>query len=228
MGLSSKKQTTKTTQTNKPIYGAQIEGAARDVNQAYQGQKGAIKDVSNNFLGLHNDLLQNWRDGDPTITAAKGYVTDTLGSDPTNNPYLDQMVAQSNDNVRNTLQARMGTRGATGGSDYYGLIGRELGKNELGMRYSDYDRAMGRKAQAAGMAPGLAAADYISLLPALQTGEAGAMLPLKAAAANAASTGGLLGQYQTVNGTQTTKQSGGFLGDLLMSTLGAAGSYFGG
>lgn len=218
MGLSSKK--VKTESTTKPIYSGQIEGAARDLNSAYQGQRGAIGQVSNDMVDLSGDLLDRFRQGDPTIGAAKNYITDTLGSDPTNNPYLDDMVSMSNDNVRNTLQARMGTRGATGGSDYYGLIGRELGKNELGMRYSDYDQAMARKAQAAGMAPSIAAGEYLPLAAGMQAGSQGAMLPIQAAAANAAGTGGLLGQYTNQTGTQ--KQSGGFLGDLLLASVAGA------
>lgn len=217
MGLSSKK--VKTESTTKPVYSAQIEGAARDLNSAYQGQKGAIGQVSNDMVDLSGDLLDRFRQGDPTIGAAKNYITDTLGSDPTNNPYLDDMVAMSNDNVRNTLQARMGTRGATGGSDYYGLIGRELGKNELGMRYSDYDQAMNRKAQAAGMAPGVVAGEYIPLAAGMQAGQAGALLPIQAAAANAAGTGGLLGQYTNSKGTQ--KQNTSFM-DMLGMGIQAA------
>lgn len=220
-----KKKTT-TTQTNKPIYSSQIEGAANTQQAAYNQSRDKIAGVSDNLLGLSDDLLARFRDGDPAIDAAKGYVTDTLSGDPASNPYLDDMIAQTNDNVRNQMQASMGTRGLTGGSDYYGLIGRELAKNETGLRYTDYDREQQRRAQAAGMAPGLVAGEYIPVAGAMEAGTSGAMLPLQAALANSAGIGGLLGQYQNVKGTQ--KQSGGFFGDLLLSGLGAAGSYFGG
>jgi hypothetical protein len=53
---------------------------------------------------------------------------------------------------------------------------------------------------------------------AAQFGQQGAMLPLQAGALNAASIGGLLGQYQDVRGTQT--QNGG-LGGMLGGILGA-------
>ncbi|WPZ05487.1 tail fiber domain-containing protein [Pelagerythrobacter marinus] len=174
------------------------------------------------MLGLHEDLLARFRDGDPTIDAAKGYLTDTLTGDPTQNPYLDDMIAQTNDSVRNQLQAKMGTRGLTGGSDYYGLIGRELAKNETGLRYTDYDKAMDRKTQAAGLAPGVTAAEYIPVAGAMEAGQAGAMLPLQGALANSAGVGGLLGQYQNVKGTQ--KQSGSFM-DMLGMGLQAASMF---
>lgn len=213
-----KKKTT-TTSTNKPIYDKQIMGAANDLSSAYQGQKGAIQGVSSDLIDLSGDLLGRFREGDPAITAAKGYITDTLSGDPAQNPYLDQMIAQSNDSVRNQLQAKMGTRGLTGSSDYYGLIGKGLAQNETGLRYSDYDREMQRRAQAAGMAPGVVAGEYIPVAAGMQAGQQGAMLPVQAALANAAGTGGLLGQYQT--GKQTTKSGGGFM-DILGMGLQAA------
>ena len=214
--MGKRKQTT--TSSVKPIYSAEITGAARDLNSAYQGQKGALGEVSQNMVGLSGDLFDRFKQGDSTINAARGFLEGELGADAANNPYLDDMVAMSNDNVRNTLQAKMGTRGLTGGSDYYGLIGRQLAQNETGLRYQDYNNTKARQMQAAGMAPGVVAGEYIPLAAGMQAGTTGAMLPIQAAAANAAGTGGLLGQY--VNGKQTTKQSGGFL-DSLMGLAGA-------
>lgn len=223
MGLSSKK--VKTDQTNKPIYGSQIEGAANAQNAAYQGQIGNIKQTADGFSDLSGDLLDRFRTGDPAITAAKGYITDTLGSDPSSNPHLEDMLSIARDNTRNDLQAKMGTRGQTGGSAYYDMIGRGIHQGEVGARYNDYNQGMQRKAQAAGMAPGVVAGEYIPVAAGMEAGEKGAMLPLQASLLNSAGVGGLLGSYQNIKGTQ--KQSGGFLGDLLLSGLSAAGSYFG-
>lgn len=209
--MGKRKQTTES--SVKPIYGKQIEGAAASQQAAYNAAKPGIDRVSGNMLDLSDDLLGRFREGDPTINAARGYIGDTLGGDPMNNPYLDDMVSMSNDSVRNQLQAQMGTRGQTGSSDYYGVIGKALGQNELGMRYSDYDRAMQRKAQAAGMAPGIVAGDYIPVAAGMQAGQQGAMLPLQASLANSAGVGGLLGQY--TKGKQTQYQSGGLFQDLL-------------
>ena len=194
-------------------------GAANSQQAAYNASAPKIAGVSDDLIGLSGSLLQRFQDGDPTMGAARGYIEDTLSADPQANPYLDGMIAQSNDSVRNTMQAKMGTRGLTGGSDYYGLIGKALGENELGMRYSDYDGTMGRKAQAAGMASGVVAGDYIPVAAAMESGRTGAMLPLQAALANSAGVGGLLGQY--TNNTQTTKQKGGFM-DMLGLGLQAA------
>lgn len=215
--MGSKK--TKTTQTNKPIYSGQIEGAAGGITSAYNAAQPAIGQFSGNASGVSNDLFAKFREGDPTIRAAQGYIQDTLSGDPTQNPYLDDMISISNDRVRNTLQSQMGTRGATGGSAYYDLIGRGLAQNETGMRYQDYDREMQRRAQAAGMAPGVSAAQYQPLEAAMSSGQAGAMLPLQAALAQGAGVGGLLGQYQNTKSVQKT--SPGFM-DILGTGLQAA------
>lgn len=214
MGLSGSKQTTTTQQTNKPVYANEIKGAANTLNNTYSQQAPKIAGISDQFLDLSGDLLEKYRAGDPAVNAARGYVTDTLGADPTNNPYLNDMIAQTNDSVRNQLQAKLGTRGLTGSSDYYGLISKNLAQNETGLRYNDYNAAMDRKAQAAGMAPGVAAADLLTLAPALSTGQMGAMLPMQGALQYAAGTGGLLGGYQNVNGTQTQQSNPGLLGIL--------------
>lgn len=203
-----KKKTT-TEQTNKPVYNKQIEGAASGITSAYNAAQPAINQFSSNASNASNDLFARFRDGDPTIQAAQDYIESTLAGDPTQNPYLDDMVGITNNNVRNTLQARMGTRGQTGGSAYYDMIGRALAENETGLRYNDYNNAMSRRAQAASMAPGIASAQYQPLEAAMSAGQAGAMLPLQAQLAASAGVGGLLGQYQNVKGTQKT--GGGLL-----------------
>jgi|GEM_PF-1823680 len=223
MGLSSKTQ--KTTSKTTPIYGKEIMGAATAQQDAYNSAQPNINRVSNDMVNLSGDLLGKMGN-DSTINASRGYIEDTLGGDPSSNPQLENMLAISRDNTRNQMQAQMGTRGQTGGSDYYGNIAGAINKNEVGARYADYDQQMQRRAQAAGMAPGVVAGDYIPVAAGMQAGQQGAMLPLQAALANSAGVGGLLGPYTNQEGTQ--KQSGGFFADLLMSGLGAAGSYFGG
>lgn len=201
-------------------------GAADTLQNTYAAQAPKINAMADQFGGVTNDLLARYTSGDPTVTAANDYVQSTLASNPGDNPYLNDMIALARDNTRNDLQARMGTRGLTGSSDYYESIGRGMNETELGLRYSDYDRTMDRKAQAAGMAGGVAAGQYIPLASALSTGGFATGAPMDAALRNAAGVGGLLGGYTNSTGTQKT--SGGFLGDLLLSGLGAAGSYFGG
>lgn len=217
MGISGGSKV-KTTQTTKPIYSGQIEGAANTITNAYNQAQPNIVKVSDNLTNLSQSLLDRYTQGDPTIDAARNYINTTLEGDPASNPYLDEMVSLSNDNVRNQLQAKLGTRGLTGSSDYYDMIGKGLAANETGLRYTDYNNAMARRAQAAGMAPGVVAGDYLPVAAAMESGSQGALLPLAAANQYGAGVGGLLGQYTNQTGTQ--KQSGGF-GNLLGGLLGA-------
>lgn len=218
--MGSKK--TKTTSTTKPIYDTEIKGAYNTLNKAYSDSQSGIGRVSNNMMDLSDNLLGRYYDGDPTIDAAKGFLTNTLNADSAENPYLDSMVAQTNDSVRNQMQAQMGSRGLTGSSDYYGLISKGLGQNENNLRYTDYNNREQMKLQAAGMTPGVLAGEYLPVAAAMQAGTQGAMLPNQAALAYSAGVGGLLGPYTNQTGTQ--KQSGGFFGDLLLSGIGAAGA----
>lgn len=209
--MGSKK--TKTTQTNKPIYAAEIGGAAKNVQDAYAQSQPGINTLSNNLGQVSSDIFAGMQGGNNAVLNANNFVNQQLTSDPQQNPYLQQQIDTTNESVRNQLQARMGRAGLAGGSDYNNLISRALAQNESGLRYQDYDNAMNRKFQAAGLAPQ-------GLQTAAGLGQAGAMLPLQAGALNAASIGGLLGQYQDQRVTQ--KQSGIGFGEILGAGLQAA------
>ena len=219
--MGSKKQKTTSTQKTTPVYAGWLEGAANSLDSTYDNRAPKIGEFSDNMLGVSNDLLGKYYAGDPAVGAANDWVTNTLGADSASNPYLDDMVGMSNDNVRNQMQAQMGTRGLTGSSDYYGLISKGLAENETGLRYNDYNNREQMKLQAAGMAPGISAAQYQPLAAAMEAGQTGAMLPLQAELARAAGVGGLLGPYTNSSGTSTTKTSGGFM-DMLGLGLQAA------
>lgn len=210
--MGSKK--VKTTQTNKPIYSAEIGGAAKNVQDAYTQAQPGINTLSNNLGQVSSDLFAGMQGGNNAVLNANNFINKQLTGDPAQNPYLQQQIDQTNESVRNQLQARLGRAGLAGGSDYNNLIARALASNEGNLRYQDYDNAVNRQFQAAGLAPQ-------GLGVAAQLGQAGAMLPLQAGALNAASIGGLLGQYQNVNGVQ--KQSGGLLGSILGAGLSAFG-----
>ena len=213
--MGSKK--TKTKQRNEPIYGAQITGAANAQQSAYDRSLPAINNYSDALMGVSNDLFDQYRQGDPTTQAAQGYVQDTLAMQPGDNPYLNDIISQTGDNTRRQLQTQLGTRGGIGGSSELDIVGRALAQNESGLRYQDYNNLANRQMQAAGMAPGLLAGSYLPLDAAMRAGGQGAMMPLQAALANSAGVGGLLGQYQNVEGEQ--RQSGGLLGQLLSSAV---------
>lgn len=220
MGLSG----SSSTQTNKPIYGQQLTDAAGRVTAAYDQNLPNIQQGSQQLFGLMPSLENSYKNGDPATNSAENWITSTLGSNSAQNPYLDQQIALTNNDVANTTNAKLGTRGLTGGTVMQDILSRNLAANESGLRYQDYNAQQALKAQAAGMAPSLSAAKTVSIAPLLQTYSTASGVPLDAANQQASTIGGLLGQYQT----QTTKTSnpGGFLGSLLSlgGTIGSAGS----
>jgi len=210
MGLSSKK----TKQTTKPVYEAEIKGAHGVLSNTYNEQAPKIAGYADQIGELIPGLLDRYKEGDPAINAARGYVTDTINGDGSN-PYLQDIIDQTNQSVSTGTNASLGTRGLAGGSVAAKIISKQLADNEGRLRYNDYDRNEERRARAAGMAPGIAAGDLMTLAPAFGAAELASGLPMDAATKYAAGTGGLLGQY--TNSEQ--KQSGGLFGQILGAGL---------
>jgi hypothetical protein len=198
MGLSSSKQKSST----KPVYSSQITGAQNTLSNVYNAQAPKIQGYADQIGALVPSLVSQYQQGNPAQQAAQSYLTETLTGDPAQNPYLDDVVAMTNDNVRNQTQASLGTRGLTGGSAYADLISRNLAQNETGLRYNDYNAEQQRRMQAAGLTPGVVASQYAPIAAAQGAAGFAAGLPLQAAGQFASGTGGLLGQY--VNSTQTS------------------------
>ena len=220
MGLSS--STTKT--STKPVYAPQLEGAANSVTGAYNAAAPGIAQSAGAIGGMVPGLLEKYTNGDPTVNAAAHYDQDVLGGKYLNgNPYLDQIVHQTNEDTRNGLASSLGTRGLTGGSDFAGIISNALAKNEGGLRYTDYNNQMSRMDQAAANAPATAAAGYLPLTAAISAAQA-QQAPVQAAAGYGSSIGGLLGQY-----TNTTQKQGMNIGQLIAQlAANAAQAYAGG
>lgn len=187
-----------------------IQQGAGALSNEFNNTIGDLRANSSEVSGLLSDFsadrLQN---GDPGVNAAKGYGADVLaGNYLEGNPYLDDIISQSNNDILNQTQAAMGLKGLTGGSDYAGIIGDRIAENTLGLRYNDYNTERGRMDSAADRSTSLAAADYLpvnGLMSSIQAQQA----PLNAASQYAGGLGGLLGGYQT----QT--QPSGLVKDLL-------------
>ena len=216
------KKKLETKQVNKPVYSNEIGATARANQAAYNSALPGINAIAASGTEAAQGLFDDYAAGDPTIQASQGFVLDQLALEPGSNPYLDQMIADANEDTRRQLQTQLGTRGGIGGSSEYNILANALSRQSNDLRYQDYGAQMDRQARAAGMAPGLLAGSLIPLDAAMRVGNQSAMLPLNASAINSASTAGLLGQYQNTEGTQ--KQSGGFLGDLLLATISAGGA----
>lgn len=215
----------KTKSTNKPIYGAQIEGAASNITGAYNQARPGLEAGAAKFGGILDSVISRYNEGDPNIKAARGYNADVLGGKylDAGNPYLEEMVSRTNDNARNGVAASLGTRGLTGGSDFAGIIAKRLADSEYGLRYEDYGAERDRMGQAVSQVPGLIAAENGVLDPAFAAYDA-MQAPVRAAIGAGSGVGGLLGQYQD----QRTTQKGSLAGLLAQMAGNAAQAYAGG
>lgn len=194
--------------TTKPIYGKEIEGAASALTGAYNTAAPQIQDATNQTLSLMPRFVERARDGDAAVNAARGYVTDTLGGDATN-PHLDQWIDSAQTDAQNRLGAKYARMGlGPAGSTYQSRVGSEVAKIGLGARVDDWNAAQQRRAQAAGLAPGIAAGEAATVAPVLAIGEA-AQDPVRAAAGYGSGLGGLLSPYTV------TKQKGSLGGALM-------------
>jgi hypothetical protein len=126
------------------------------------------------------------------------------------------MIGQTDQSVRNQVNAEFSRAGQVGSSRQIGELGSQLANSENALRYNDYNTQMGRMDTAAGLAPGLSASRTVSIAPLLAAAQAGSSIPIGAAASYAGGLGSLLSPY----GTQTSTQSQG-LGSILGTILGS-------
>lgn len=202
------KSTTKT----EPWAKAQpyIMGAGDALQNTYNSVAPGLADATNSVTGLIPSMVQKYQQGNAGVNAAQDYNVGVLGGKylDQGNPYLQSIIDQSGNDLRNQMQAAMGVRGQSGGSQYADIASRNLSNNAMNLRYNDYNNERTRMATAAGQSPGLASADYLSVMPMLSTLQASTM-PLDAASQYAGSLGGLFGQYNK------TTQKQGALGSLM-------------
>ncbi|MXO72869.1 hypothetical protein [Alteraurantiacibacter buctensis] len=186
----------------------QILGAGTSLQNAYTQNAPGIQAAADSITGLMPSMVQKYQQGDAGTNAARDYNVGVLGGQYLGaNPYLDQVVQQAGNDVRNQTLAATGLRGLTGGSSQADLVSRNVANMASNLRYGDYNNERARMATAAGQAPGIAAADYLAITPLLASLQA-AQAPLDAAGQYAGSVSGLFGPYSQ------TRQSSGLLGSL--------------
>jgi len=204
--------------STKPVYSAQVEGAASNISNAYNAAQPGIASTANSLASAVPGLMEQYNSGQPGVKSAMQYNQDVTSGKylDAGNPYLQGQIDQTNAGVRNGLAASLGTRGLTGGSAFGDIITSNLAKNENNLRYTDYTNERNRMDSAASAAGGISSAQY-QPLSVIQSILQSQQAPVQAAAGAGSSIGGLLGQY--TNGTQT--QSNG-IGGLLAQLGGGA------
>lgn len=191
---------------------SQLSPAIGEITSVYNQNKGAVGDIASGVQGLIPGLTDRFTQGDPNVNAARGYNSDVLsGKYLTGNPFLQQIIDQTSNDVMGAVGGKFGGSGSFGGTKYYDALGKGLGEAIGGLRYSDYNTQMGRMDQAAGQAGSFGAADNQNLAALLQVAQAGTSLPFAAANNYGSLIGSLVG-----NSGQSKSSDGG------ASTLGSA------
>lgn len=184
------------------------------LNSGYQ-QSSNLANQATNLLQSNLPNVVGQTLNNPTLTAANNYTQGVLNGNYLNsNPYLDQLISNSNAHVTDAVNSSIGTRGLTGGSAQTQLLARQLAENETGIRANQYNTERGYQQAAANTAAGLSSAgdQNINTLLNYLTGQT--QLPQSVASQYASGINGLWGDSRTT----TQKQS---IGSQLLGLAGA-------
>lgn len=214
----------KSSSKTKPLkeYAPYISGAAgalqSDFNENRAGTAEIAKSITSRLPGMADKAFGD----NPLLKAAQGYATDTIGGKYlANNPFVDEMAGMARRSAADDVQSYFGKLGRVGSDANMAGFARGVNEAELGVRSNIYNQERGMQQQAAGMAPGLSAADYDGIGAYLQAAGVGAELPYLASNKYAQGIGGLLGQY-----TQTKQKQA--IGPALISAAGSVASAYAG
>lgn len=207
---------TKTTTGPSKFSQPYITDAANGLQSAVSGNAGNLSAISSGISGYLPGLGQQVFGQNPDLQAAQGYNQNVLGGQYlNNNPFMDQMIQRSNQEVGDQVNGQFGLAGRTGGGANQAVLADRLSANDLGIRYQNYAQERQNQQQAAGQAPSLYSSQFAGIPGySLLAGQA-AQLPYLGAQTLASGTAGLMGNYNT------TTQSPG-LGAILMAHAQAA------
>lgn len=197
-----------------------IEGAGHDIINTVHGNAGNLQNLSNSLSGMLPGLQSQVMD--PThLQGGFNYANDVLsghylGQD---NPYLNQMVQQTGQNVGNQVNATFSAAGRTGGGANQQLLTKGLADSENALRYQNYSNERNNQTQAAALLPGLQQAQTSGINSLLGAYQTAGQLPYYGAQ-TLSGLGSLFGGYSN---TRAENPSGGGGGDI-MNLIGSLGS----
>ena len=156
-------------------YAQDYQAFARQVaGQQYQPYQGQTVAQFNPYLTAGYDAMaQRAMQGSPVSDAASRNITDTLnGSYLNGNPYLDQVIDKSSQDVMRQFDVLNARSGAFGNTGIQQSTASTLGDIASGVRYQDYNNERNRQLSALGMAPTIANQDYTDAQQLVTAGRA--------------------------------------------------------
>lgn len=166
------------TQTNFPDwavpYAQNFLGRSQQVADLpytpYQGS--TVAQLNPYQTGAFDAIAQRAYQGSPVNSAASDELTKTLSGDYlNNNPYLDQLVNQSQNDVMNQFQGVEARAGSFGNAGVTEAMSRGLGNVSAQIRGADYANERNRMTSAIGLAPTIANQDYLDAEQLLRAGQ---------------------------------------------------------
>ena len=100
--------------------------------------------LSGNANTISDQLGARFGEGAAGGAQARQHFMDLLSRGPQNNPYLDQMLAQTRGNITNDVNSQFSLAGRYGSDAHGAGLTRELANAENGMRYQDYNTQTAR------------------------------------------------------------------------------------
>lgn len=204
MGKKSSKTETDTTPW-KPMQPF-ILGAANSIQNTVNGNAGNLNAIAGGIRGQLPQLSSMAFGPNAGLSAASGYAQNVLGGQylGQGNPYMNQMLAQTRENVGNQVNGTFSMAGRTGGGNHEERLGQGLASAENALRYQDYGAERDRMSQMAGLSPALDAARYNGVQPFLAASQSAAQLPY----AGIQALSPLLGQASGAGTTSGTQPGG--------------------
>lgn len=210
MGLSSQKTTTGLSKQAMPY----LQAGSGALQSVYDANKGNIAEIGSDLMGQYrrfSDSVTN----NPTLGAARRFTADTINSDPSSNPQLDNIINTSNNDIMDRINAIFSRAGQTRSSRQIGEVAKQLSANESGLRYNDWNAGQDRKAQAVQQAIAMGGLDNQTSAALAALAEGAATTPYIGAQILSQGLGNLWGN------STTTKQSNN-IGQMLLNASSSA------
>jgi hypothetical protein len=213
-------KSTKTSSTNTIPAWAQglATGAGNDILNTVQGQQPNLNAIGGQIQGYLPGLGQEAMGQNPYLTSADKYAQNVMGGQYLNsNPYVQDMAKFAGQQAGNAVNSAFSSAGRTGSDANQTDLARGVAQGELAPLMQNYQNERGLQNQAAGMMPGLTAAQFAGIPAYLGAAQTAGTLPLSGLSGLSG-----IGNLWAGQGTTTQTQPGGLLGGL----LGAASNMF--
>lgn len=192
-------------------------GTVRDVVGRNQGN---LEGMAGDIRGFLPGLGEKAFGANPLLDTANGYASDVLGGKYLNaNPYLDQMIGATANDVQDRVNSQFARVGGSLGTPHAKILSSELANAENQMRYGNYATERQNQQGAASLIPGLNSAQYAGIAPYLGAASTAAGMPYQGIGALSPIIG-LAGGSGQQSGTQPGGWGNGLLG--AAATLGSA------